>query len=182
MDRWRATPARLRAPHAVEIARAREGWWVDELQWWLAVAEDRSTQEWRMAAQRWAERGQPYHRALALAESTEEAPLREALTIAHDFKAQPLARLVARRLRVLGATGLPSGYHAGASTGPLSEREHQVLDLLAEGLRDAEIAERLHLSERTVNHHVSAVLQKLAVPSRTAAVARALRDGLLRRR
>jgi len=57
-----------------------------------------------------------------------------------------------------------------------------VLDLLAEGLRDAEIAERLHLSERTVNHHVSAVLQKLTAPSRTAAVACAFRDGLLGRR
>jgi DNA-binding NarL/FixJ family response regulator len=57
-----------------------------------------------------------------------------------------------------------------------------VLDLLAEGLRDAEIADRLHLSERTVNHHVSAVLQKLTAPSRTAAVACAFRDGLLGRR
>jgi DNA-binding CsgD family transcriptional regulator/tetratricopeptide (TPR) repeat protein len=165
-----------------EIARAREGWWVDELHWWLTVAEEGSAQEWRTAAERWTERGQPYHRALAFAESTEEASLREALTIAHDLKAQPLARLITRRLRALGATGLKRGFPALASTGPLSAREHQVLDLLAEGLRDAEIAERLHLSERTVNHHVSAVLRKLTAPSRTAAVACAFRDGLLRPR
>lgn len=116
-----------------ETARAREGWWVDELWWWLTVADGAGAREWRAAAQCWSERGQPYHRALALAESAEEAPLREASTIAHDFRAQPLARLVTRRLR----------------------------------------------NERTVNHHVSAVLQKLTATSRTAAVARAFRDGLL---
>jgi DNA-binding NarL/FixJ family response regulator len=54
-----------------------------------------------------------------------------------------------------------------------------VLGLLAEGLRNAEIAERLVLSERTIEHHVAAVLRKLRVRTRTQAGAEAVRLGLL---
>ena len=70
-----------------DVARWREGWWVDELRWWLTVADGpaATAREWRAAAQRWAERGHPYHRALALSASAEEAALREALSIAHDL-------------------------------------------------------------------------------------------------
>jgi DNA-binding CsgD family transcriptional regulator len=165
-----------------DVARQREGWWVDELRWWLTVADGpaATAREWRAAAQRWTERGHPYHRALALSASAEEAALREALSIAHDLGARPLAARVAHSLRALGVRRVPRVPAAAATlSGPLSAREHEVLALLAEGLRDAEIAARLHLSPRTVNHHVSAVLQKLAAPSRTAAVRRALREGLL---
>jgi DNA-binding CsgD family transcriptional regulator len=162
-----------------QIARVREGWWVDELRWWLTVAEGNGAREWRATAQRWTERKQPYQRALALTESGEEAPLREALAITHELGAQPLGRLVAGRLRALGVRSRPRANPTRTRTGPLSAREHEVLALLADGLRDVEIAEQLHLSERTVNHHVSAVLQKLTAPSRTAAVARAFREGLL---
>jgi DNA-binding NarL/FixJ family response regulator len=54
-----------------------------------------------------------------------------------------------------------------------------VLVLLADGLRNSEIAARLFLSERTVDHHVSAVLRKLAVPSRAQAGEEAVRLGLV---
>jgi DNA-binding NarL/FixJ family response regulator len=46
-----------------------------------------------------------------------------------------------------------------------------VLELVAQGLRDGDIAERLFLSEKTVNHHVSAILRKLGVSTRTQAAA-----------
>jgi DNA-binding NarL/FixJ family response regulator len=54
----------------------------------------------------------------------------------------------------------------------LTRRQQEVLDLLGEGLSDAEIAMRLFLAKKTVNHHVSAVLGKLGVRSRAEAVAR----------
>jgi DNA-binding NarL/FixJ family response regulator len=60
----------------------------------------------------------------------------------------------------------------------LTPREHEVLELLAAGLRTSAIARRLTLSEKTVRNHVSAVLSKLQVPDRAAAVARARDAGL----
>ena len=55
----------------------------------------------------------------------------------------------------------------------------KVLRLMADGLRNAEIAARVHRSVRTVDHHVAAVLAKLGVDSRQAAVRRAEREGWL---
>jgi DNA-binding NarL/FixJ family response regulator len=61
----------------------------------------------------------------------------------------------------------------------LTAREIEVVRLLAEGLRNGEIAERLVVSPRTIDHHVSAVLRKLGAKSRGEAVAAASRAGLL---
>ena len=60
----------------------------------------------------------------------------------------------------------------------LTPRELEVLDLLCGGLRNAEIAQRLVVSEKTVDHHVSAILRKLGVHTRGEASAKALRLGL----
>ena len=56
----------------------------------------------------------------------------------------------------------------------------EVLTALAEGLSNADIAARLVLSEKTVGHHVSAVLRKLGEPNRARAVATAVRSGFVR--
>ena len=61
----------------------------------------------------------------------------------------------------------------------LTSREREVLGLVAEGMRNRDIAERLVLSVRTVDHHVAAILRKLCAPSRVAAVVEARRQGLL---
>ena len=87
------------------------------------------------------------------------------------------AVLVARcddKLRSIGAK-VPRGARAStrANVGGLTDREVEVLELLDEGLRNADIAARLHLSEKTVGHHVSAILAKLGASSRTEAVRRA---------
>jgi DNA-binding NarL/FixJ family response regulator len=61
----------------------------------------------------------------------------------------------------------------------LTDRELEVLELVGAGLRNAEIAKRLFLAERTVDHHVSAILRKLEVESRSEAARAAARLGLL---
>ena len=85
------------------------------------------------------------------------------------------------------ATGTPAAWRCRAARGTasranpagLTAREAEVLQLLADGLSYAEVAERLVLSEKTVGHHVSAVLRKLGEPTRSRAVAAALRLGVI---
>lgn len=61
----------------------------------------------------------------------------------------------------------------------LTAREHDVLQLLAEGFANKEIARRLHISDHTVKFHVNAILGKLGARTRTEAVTRAARQGLI---
>jgi DNA-binding NarL/FixJ family response regulator len=63
---------------------------------------------------------------------------------------------------------------------PLTPRESEVLEMLAEGIANKEIAARLHLSEHTVKFHVNAILGKLHAGTRTEAVTRAIRHGILK--
>jgi len=121
----------------------------------------------------WTELGCPYDAALALSGSDEEASLRDSLAELQRLGARAAAALVARRLRELGARGLPRGPRESTRENAflLTQRETEVLELIAKGLRDADIAERLFLSEKTVNHHVSSILRKLEVSTRTQAAA-----------
>ena len=68
---------------------------------------------------------------------------------------------------------------AVASDSPLSGREQEVLELLAEGLSNKEIGARLFVSANTVRFHVRAILEKLGAASRTEAVVLGARTGLL---
>ena len=93
--------------------------------------------------------------------------------------AKPAAAIVRRRLRGLGVARLPRRPQPGTLTNPagLTDRQLEILRLVATGLSNAEIAQQLVLSPRTVDHHVSAILAKLGVPTRRAAAARATEFG-----
>ena len=137
--------------------------------------------DWARAARYWRENGCRYQAALALADSNDGKALRQALDELQALGARPGAAIVARRLRELGERGVPRGPRPKTRANPagLTAREFEVLGLLAEGLRNTQIAERLVLSGKTVDHHVSAVLRKLGVRSRGEATAAAARLGLL---
>jgi DNA-binding CsgD family transcriptional regulator len=113
----------------------------------------------------------PYEAALALAGSGDVDRLRRAFDELRALGAHRAAALVARRLAERGVRGLPRGPHAGTRANPagLTPRQLEVLTLISQGLRNAEISERLVVSAKTVDHHVSAILRKLNVSTRTAA-------------
>jgi len=94
--------------------------------------------------------------------------------------AEPAAKLVQGRLRAIGAT-VPRGPRQStrANPGALTSRELEVLRLVAKGMRNAEVAEQLVLSPRTVDHHVSSILRKLEAKTRGEATAAASQMGLL---
>ncbi|MDD7933888.1 ATP-binding protein [Actinomycetospora straminea] len=131
--------------------------------------------DWAGAAVRWRERGEPYEEALELAGSDEVEATRRALAILDDLGAVPAAARVRRRLRELGVAVVPRGPVATTRTNPygLTERQLDILVRLVRGRTNAQIAAELVLSVRTVDHHVSAVLAKLGVSSRSEAVAAA---------
>jgi DNA-binding NarL/FixJ family response regulator len=92
-----------------------------------------------------------------------------------------LAPTVTRRLLDRFAHTLPdSSRTAPAALAELTERELEVLTLLASGLSNAELAERLFLSETTVKTHVSSILRKLGLRDRVQAVVLAYQAGLVR--
>jgi DNA-binding CsgD family transcriptional regulator len=179
---------------AFELAqRVRAGWVVGELALWRRragiaeaipadVAEPYALQlgrDWKRAAALWTAIGCPYEAALARADGDAGA-LRRAHAELQELGAHPAAAIVARRLRARGARGLPRGPRRVTRDNPasLTSRQVEVLALLAQGLRNRQIAERLHLSPKTVDHHVGAILRKLDVHTRGEAGAAARRLGV----
>ena len=148
---------------------------------WIAVPYRLQIQgAHRQAAQCWRARGCPYEAARALAESDVAHDVAAALAEFERLSAGPAAKLARSRLRALGAP-VPRGPRPATRANPadLTPRELEVLRLVAEGLRNAEVAERLVLSRRTVDHHMSAVLRKLDAKTRGQATAAAGKLGLL---
>jgi DNA-binding CsgD family transcriptional regulator/tetratricopeptide (TPR) repeat protein len=135
--------------------------------------------EWQAAADAWEKIGMPYEQALSLGEGSDGALLRS-LAILDRMGARPLEAIVRKRLRDRGVRGVPRGPREATRSNPkgLSEREFEVLALLVEGCSNAHIARRLHRSTKTIERHVSAILCKLEVHSRTEAVSAAFGLGL----
>ncbi len=123
------------------------------------------------AAVEWERLNNPYECALVLAFGDEEQ-MRSALTRFTTLGAERAAALMRNRLRALGVRGIERGPYAHARNHfvGFTRRENEVAELLCQGLSNAAIADRLHRSERTVEHHVANVLAKLDVASRAQAV------------
>ncbi len=135
--------------------------------------------DWRAAATGWAAAGDPYEQALELTGSGDASRVADGLRILDVMDAAGAAARVRATLR---AAGMPAGRGPRAATranpAGLTQRQLDVLELLSEGLTNAQIAERLVLSVRTVDHHVAAVLEKLGVSSRHEAAGAAQRLGV----
>jgi len=130
--------------------------------------------DWRGAAALWEQIGCPYEQAFALADGDADA-MRNALALFEQLGAQPAVALMRRRLRQQGIAGIPRGARLStrANQAGLTNRQLEVLQLMADGFSNAEIASRLFTSLKTVEHHVSAVLSKLGVHSRAQAISAA---------
>jgi len=136
--------------------------------------------DWPAAADRFGAIGWEYDRALMLSLLDDEAALTDALQTARRLGAGPLTRRITERMRALDIR-VPRGPRMTTRANPagLTARQVEVLALIAEGLTNAEIADRLVVSQRTAEHHVAAVMAKLGAPSRRDAARRAADQGLL---
>ena len=169
-------------------------WELGELGWWLHLAGDRRPArmdlarpfalmlagEHRAAAAEWESLGCPLWSAYALAFSPELTDAQRCLDVLGQLDVPAVHHAVLRDRRARGLA-VPRGPRPARRANPagLTARETEVLQLLADGLSYAEVAERLVLSEKTVGHHVSAILRKLREPTRARAVATALRLGVI---
>ena len=182
------------AAGAFELAmQAGHPWFAGELACWLrragalpqvpAVAAEPYrlllAGDWQAAASTWQQLGCPYEQAQALAHGDDEACL-QALGLLDSLGATQAAQRLRRQLRARGSLRIPRGPSRATAANParLTGRQLEVLGLLAAGQTNAEIAERLSLSVKTVNHHVAAVLAKLGVGSRRQAAGAARRLGI----
>ncbi|MEB3031134.1 ATP-binding protein [[Mycobacterium] nativiensis] len=127
--------------------------------------------DWRAAAAAWTERDSPYDAAIAQLGGDIDA-VQCALGTFRQLGARAAARRAQQRLSQLRGRS-PDLRRKATSADPhgLTKRQRDVLELMAAGRSDAEIAATLYLSPKTVNTHVCAVLAKLGVHNRTQAAA-----------
>jgi DNA-binding CsgD family transcriptional regulator len=176
--------------HAYELSRnQRDVWAKGMLAVWLwragaleeiptDIAEPYALEiggDWQRAAKVWQTLACSYERANMLGWYGGESEQREALAVYEQLGAAPAAQALRKQMRARGVQGIPRGSRTSTRLDPhgLTKREAEILGLLSEGLRNSAIAKRLFLSTKTVDHHVSAILTKLGVPSRAEAVAMA---------
>jgi DNA-binding CsgD family transcriptional regulator len=178
------------------VLSKRHPWFAGELLFWLTragqdvdvpawIASPFAMQiagNWKGAADQWRKGGFPYETANALAQSDDETAQLEGLAELERLGAEPAAKRARRHLRELGVKGIPRGPHEStrSNSAGLTRREIEIAQLISEGLRNNEIAERLFVSPKTVDHHVSSVLSKLGVKTRAQVRGAAELRGLLK--
>jgi DNA-binding NarL/FixJ family response regulator len=111
---------------------------------------------------------------MALADSPAESDLRAAAESFDQLGAVPAREFTRRQLRRIGAA-VPRGSRQTTRRNPaqLTSRELEVLTMVDRGMTDSQIARALFVSTRTINHHISSILAKLEVKTRTRAAEKA---------
>jgi DNA-binding CsgD family transcriptional regulator/tetratricopeptide (TPR) repeat protein len=183
---------RLRDIHMLALERKLH-WVVEDTALWLTLLGEpvgaaklsqpyraHCSGDWREAATQWHMRGRPYEEALALI-GGDEAAQRDALAIFDRLGAAPAAAKLRRQMRMAGIRAVPRGPIAGtrANSAGLTRRQAQVLALLGDGLTNPEIADRLCISAKTAEHHVSAIMARFEAGTRRQAIDAARKLGLL---
>jgi len=137
--------------------------------------------QYEAAATEFDRLGTPYDAALALIDSGDADLARRGLDTLDRLGADAVAAKVRRDLRAAGVAVVPARRRNATLVNPagLTERQVEVLRLLDGGLTNTELADRLYLSVKTVDHHVSAILSKLQVTKRRDAVKRARELGIV---
>jgi DNA-binding CsgD family transcriptional regulator/tetratricopeptide (TPR) repeat protein len=134
---------------------------------------------WKKAAHQWQILGCRYEYALALFDGPEDSQ-REALILLDQLGASGALEFLKSKLRLKGIRNIPRGPRAStkSNSAQLTSRQIDVLCLLKEGLPNTEIANRLFISPKTADHHISAILSKLNVHSRMMAIREAEKLGI----
>jgi len=167
------------------LAGTGQSWAIGEVAIWLARAGEPITVtdstappfrleldgDWQAAAAAWEDLGCPYEQADTMVHSGRTDAILAALPILDGLGATAAANRARELLRLHGVQQIPRGPRHATRVNPagLTQRQIDVLGLVAQGLTNAEIADRLVVSVRTVDHHVAAILTKLAVGSRRQA-------------
>jgi DNA-binding CsgD family transcriptional regulator/tetratricopeptide (TPR) repeat protein len=175
--------------------RVRNRWAAGELAFWLqllgadvAIPADGAEpfvtamqQDYSEAAARFEPYRLTYDRALMLVLTGEETEMRAGLDVMRALGARSTIERLLRELRARGVARIPRGPAPATLSNPvlLTKKQAAVLELVAAGLSNNEIADRLFISTRTAAHHVSAVLAKLDARSRAEAAARARQLGIV---
>jgi DNA-binding CsgD family transcriptional regulator len=133
------------------------------------------------AAAFWEKLHCPFDRAIALFSGNENDKI-NALLIFQQLGAEAVAEKIKMEMRSFGIKKIPRGQRLSTKSNPaqLTNRELDVLILLKEGIQNKEIAQSLFISSKTVDHHISNILFKLDVKSRSKAVKEAIDLGILK--
>jgi DNA-binding CsgD family transcriptional regulator len=137
--------------------------------------------DWQAAAELWKEIGCPYEQALSLIDGDEEHQ-RMGLQILDGLGATATSQMLKRKLKMKGLRNIPRGLRTSTLNNPaqLTRRQIEILILLQGGSQNKEIANKLFISPKTVDHHISAILSKLEVNTRAKAVLEAHKLGILK--
>jgi len=172
---------------AYDLVKASNNpWAIGEIAYWLwkggklqkipePIAEPYLLQiegKWAEASEQWEKLKCPYEQALALSDGNEQA-MKKAVEIFDKLGASAASQFIKQKMRKSGIKNIPKGPRQSTKENPsgLTGRQMEILDLVANGLSNSEIGNKLYISNRTVENHISTIFSKLNIHTRTEAAA-----------